>query len=136
MGSSLLDALTTQYDGSWKRSHFKSSAYNELVVSSMEWERCLPACLEAFVIVLEGERTEEQATVLAATRRTRESFLAEYGLYSEEVPLLRYVCSQWGASRCDELSQKRVPTATSGACFEDITSADDTTSPESHAERS
>ena len=124
-GATLRDALGQQYDGSWRRSHFRASEYNEIVISSMAWERCLPRCLEAFLVVATGaragsgssaatDREEPQGgearpprplgdhvgdTTMDATRRMRDAFLEIYGLRPTEVPLLRYVCSQSGETR-------------------------------------
>ena len=118
-GKTLKDALTQQYDGSWREAHYGASEYNEVVVGSLSWEENLPWAVEALFVsfpAADNDRPRSDfSPQLAKMRRVHERFLAFYGLRAEEVPLLRYQCSQ-----LDPRDHINRPTAPPGACFVDV----------------
>ena len=118
-GNTLKEALTQQYDGSWRRAHRRSAEYNEIVLGGLYWEGNLPWFVEAFVYVGTQPPGQLEADVLSQMRAVRASFLAYYGLGDEHAPLLRYVCSQWSLV-WDPTIQRNVPTAPTGECFEQM----------------
>ena len=104
----LQDALQRQYDGSWRRVHPQDSVYNEVIVSSMWWDRNLPWALEAFVFD-GGDELQAQMVI------THQQFLDFFGLTAEEVPLLRYRCSKLGLKY-----DTQDPNAYHESCFVDV----------------
>jgi len=107
-GKTLRDALEQQYSGSYRKSHFGASGFNEVIISSMYWERALPSAVEAFFYA-DSERAVTQKQRLEI-RQAHSAFLQYYGLTKEEVPLLEFVC----------YAHPLDPVTNRGPCFIDV----------------
>jgi hypothetical protein len=91
------------------------TGYNEIVLSGLYWDRTLPWLIEAFVFAAQAGDVAGREALQARMASTHRAFLDYYGLSAEDVPLLRYKCSQQDAT--DAFLR---PLAPVGACFEDV----------------
>ena len=84
--TSLRAALEAQRDPTWRRAHQRASAYNEVLVTALAWDRSLPKGVEAFFF-------DGTPGLLAPIRQVRARFLAAYGLAPDDAPLVEYACA-------------------------------------------
>ena len=77
-----------KYGEPWNTTGYHSG-YNEVILSSSEWNTHLPHAVEAFFVLDENHADGDQTGRLGINvRQARKAFLAEYGLEPAAVPLL------------------------------------------------
>lgn len=87
--------LHAQHGEQYKQPGFHSG-YNEAIVSAEKINAALPAAVEAFFVLDEGQARNGDGVGVNVGQAHR-NFLQKYGLTAEQVPLLKLEPANWEA---------------------------------------